>query len=274
MLTGGEAQRAYGSAMADATAKAGAVEALTPVIGPDPRWASDYWILVVARPPSLVNAAKLRLAIMAAPWRQTGIKPTDQSLLSGLASIGQFDMAQSLADGLDGKARRGGDANVLNSAGFAALPTLPPFDWQLSAAGNLGASIDVAEKRMVISAIGGAHGVAARKLVKLRPGGYALSWTLSSDAVIGPGTLTAGISCAEKGAAAAPLSVALSSGKKQEFLTIANGDCRWHWIDLTVSVPDGEIGIDARIDGMSLVPTPLQTRLPSLPAGENNAANR
>lgn len=252
MLTNSDAGHIYAVAMADATARDGAVEALTPVIGPDPRWAQRYWRLVVRRPDSLINAATLRIAIAKKPWSQTAIEQTDNGLVSGLVGIGQFDLAKTLADTLNPRASRS-QANLLTNASFGAAPILPPFDWELSALGNLGASVDEKDKQLNISAVAGARAPAARQLLRLAPGDYRLNWTLSSSSPLAADTLTARIRCAEPNvASAAPLPITLVAGKQQANVRIGDGACQWHWLSIEVSVPDDSMGIDASLSGLSL----------------------
>src|SRR5690606_39015716 len=150
--------------MAEATAKDGAVDALTPIIGPVPRWSDSYWQQVIQRPASLLNAAKLRTAVAQAPWRQTTVSRWDRDLETGLTNRGHFDAAEALYKGL-GLAGDGRSINLVSDGGFARQPQLPPFDWQLAVSGTLGASIDDKDKSLLVSAIGGARGFAARQLL-------------------------------------------------------------------------------------------------------------
>lgn len=254
VLTNYELRRAYITAMAEATAKEGAVEALVPVVGAAPSWSESYWQAVTSQQNSLPNAAKLRAAIARAPWRETRIMPTDQALSLGLVRIGRFDSLQELAAGLgQWKPSRAAAGNLLVNGDFGRQPLLPPLDWELAATGNLGASIDAAEKNLTVSAVAGARGFAARQVVSLAPGSYRLAWSLSSDAPMEPGTLTLQLRCAEAGVQAVnPPPVILTGGNRQAAVTIADGACRWHWLSVLVAVPDGGGGIDAYIRNLSL----------------------
>ena len=98
MLTDEKVRNVYIAAMADATAQDRSVAALVPIVGPAPAWSGYYWSAVLARPRSLVNAAKIRLAIARGPWpKKDDMLPVDQNLVTGLVSIREFEMAQSLA---------------------------------------------------------------------------------------------------------------------------------------------------------------------------------
>lgn len=253
MLTNRDAGYVYAVAMADATARNGAVEALAPVIGPNPRWADQYWALVVDRPDSLENAAALRIAVAQKPWSRTAIGQTDKDLVSGLAGIGKFGLARQLADVLQPGALHP-QSNMLTNVSFSAAPTLAPFDWELSALGNLGASIDEKNKRLNISAVAGAGASAARQVLRLAPGEYRLTWSLSSGSPLAANTLTARIYCAESSVASvSPLPIALVAGKRRANVRIGDGACRWYWFSIDVAIPDDSMGVDAFLSGLSLV---------------------
>lgn len=254
VLTNNDLRAAYVSAMADATAKEGAVAALTPVIGPAPAWSDYYWQQVVQRPASLANAAKLRVAIAAAPWRQIEISRSDQYLSVGLVNRGQFDAAYALYAGL-GLVREKRTANLLSNGRFDRQPQLPPFDWQLAVSGTLGSSIDAQEKSLLVSAIGGARGFAARQLVRLSPGNYRLDWSLSASMPIDSSTLQGRVSCAEPGVKAEKiLPISLATGEHGASFAIPESACRWHWLSIDVALPDDSAGVDAYFRNISLAP--------------------
>lgn len=251
MLTGVEARRVYGAAMAEATARPGAVAALTPILGAKPRWADYYWTLVVGRPNSWVNAARLRGAVARSPYRQTEVSLTDQTLLTRLVLVGKFAEAYALARDLGLRGSQGGA--LLQNGNLAAAPLLAPFDWELSAQGNLGASIDVKNKQMSVSAIGGANGAAARQLLRLTPGNYRLSWSISSATPFEPGTVAARLQCADPRVhAVPPASIALTAGQHDADWTVPVSDCQWYWFSVDARVPDGNAGLDAYLDRISL----------------------
>lgn len=254
ILTNRSQRTAYLRAMALATARSNAVDTLAPVIGPRPSWADEYWRLVAAVPQSLENAAELRVRVARAPWRQTEIANADRLLALMLVRRGHFDGARRLYEGL-GPAREGESSNALANGTFARKPQLPPFDWQLAASGTLGSSIDGGRKGLRVSAIGGARGFAARQLVRLSPGAYNLSWSMSAVEPVDPGALSARIYCAEPGVKAAnPLPVPLKTGEHMVSLTIGDSACRWHWISIDAALPDNSAGIDAYFRSIALTP--------------------
>lgn len=254
VLTNYDLRAVYIAAMADATAKEGAVAALTPVIGPAPSWSDSYWQLVVQRPDSLINAAKLRVAVARAPWRRAAISDADRQLSTGLTNRGEFDAAYALYKGL-GLARKGRSGHLLSSADFERQPQLPPFDWQLAVSGTLGASVDEKNKSLLVSAIGGARGFAARRLISLSPGNYRLGWSLSASMPIDPSTLLARVTCAEPGVKAANIQpVPLAAGKHAVSFAISDSACRWHWLSIDIVLPDDSAGVDAYFRDISLAP--------------------
>lgn len=254
VLTDDERRTLYVGAMADATAREGSVEALTPVIGPSPRWDETYWEMVVRRPASLVNAAKVRIAVAGKPWRQTEIKSTDRKLAVNLADNGEFEMARELGLAL-GQGRGTRDANLIVNGNFASQPELPPLDWNLTALGNLGASIETRDKSLVISAIGGARGTAARQLIRLPAGRYTLGWVQSSSAPIKPDALFARIRCADpKSDPLAAVTVPLVTGKRSAAVEMPSDGCMWRWLSVEVAVPDDAAGVDAYLRNLSLTP--------------------
>jgi hypothetical protein len=253
--TNDERRTLYVGAMADATAREDSVEALVPVIGQTPPWEETYWLQVVRRPASLVNAARVRIGIAGKPWAQTAIKTTDRDLALKLAEIGEFDTARRLGVALGqsvAEGRAGG--SLLINGNFSRLPQLPPLDWELTALGNLGASISPKEKTLAISAIGGARGIAARQLIRLPSGHYSFGWTQSSTAPVAPGALTTRIQCAEpKSAPLTGTTIPLVAGKRVAQVQIPADDCMWRWISIQVAVADDSAGIDAILRNLSLV---------------------
>ncbi|WP_139375846.1 hypothetical protein [Sphingopyxis flava] len=255
VLTNNDLRVAYVSAMAEATAREGAVAALTPVIGSAPSWSESYWHQVVQRPASLLNAAKLRIAVAKQPWRQTNVSRWDRALSIELTNRGHFDAARALYEGLD-LARETRSGNLLSDGGFGRQPELPPFDWQLAVSGTLGASIDDRSKSLLVSAISGARGFAARQLVSLPPGNYRLGWSLSASMPITPSPLRARVSCAESGERAAPIQpISLTAGQHAKSFIIPESVCRWYWLSIDVVLPDDSAGIDAYFRNISLAQT-------------------
>lgn len=253
MLTDEKVRNVYIEALAEATAQDRSVAALVPIVGPAPAWSDYYWSAVLARPRSLVNAAKIRMAIARGPWPDRDMSLADQQLVANLVAIREFEMAQSLAKTLK-RSKSGSRATsaILSSDVFFDASVFAPFDWQLSSEGNLGASIDKVNKQIVVSAIPGASGFAARQLVRLNSGYHALSWTMSSEQAIAKNALTVNFWCAEEGGQEKVASVILKPGKHREMVSIPPLSCRWYWVSIDANVPDSATGLDAQIGGLAL----------------------
>lgn len=258
VLTNNQARTTYLAVMAEATARDGAVAALTPVIGPQPSWAETYWRSLLGKSASLANGARLRIAVAGRPWGQTSISVTDRSLVQRLVGVQEFELARQLAGALGrpGAARADG-ANLLGKANLARQPELPPFDWQLTALGNLGSSIDSDSRTLTISAIAGARGAAVRRLLHLTPGHYRLGWTLSESGFdsgeMASNMLSADVRCAEQNVQTEnPAPVTLLQGKREAALSISDSACRWYWLSILVDIPDDAAGVDAQLRDISL----------------------
>ncbi|MBK6414352.1 hypothetical protein [Sphingopyxis sp.] len=253
MLTDETVRNVYIAAMAEATAQDRSVAALVPIVGPAPAWSDYYWSAVLARPRSLVNAAKIRIAIARGSWPKKDMTSADRQLVENLVAIREFEMAQGLARPLKrGKSGSRASSAILSGDVFTDAPVFAPFDWQLSSEGNLGASIDKANKQIVVSAIPGASGFAARQLVRLNSGNHALSWTMSSEQAIAKNALAVSLQCAEEGAQEKAASVVLAPGKNREIVSVPPSACGWYWVSIDVTVPDGAVGLDAQIGDLAL----------------------
>lgn len=253
MLTDEKVRDVYIAAMAEATAQDRSVAALVPIVGPAPAWSDYYWSAVLARPRSLVNAAKIRMAIARGSWPKKDMASADQQLVANLVAIREFEMAQGLARTLKrSKSGSRSSSAILSGDVFSDALVFAPFDWQLSSEGNLGASIDKANKQIVVSAIPGASGFAARQLVRLNSGYHALSWTMSSEQAIAKNALTMSLRCAEEGGQEKAASIVLAPGKHREIVSIPPSSCGWYWVSIDANVPDGAMGLDAQIGGLAL----------------------
>lgn len=254
VLTDSRLRASYVGAMAEATARNGAVEALLPVLGSKPSWAKYYWAAVASRAPSLANAATLRVAVSRPPWKQAEIMDTDYALAWRLVGAGQFDNARQLARMFEkGAPNISPTNNLLVNGNFARQPLLPPLDWALATSGHLGSSIDAKGKRLTISAIAGAFGNAARQLIDLEPGNYRVAWTIEANEAIGDDSLSVNLACAEKGVHKIAIpQMNLAMGTHHQDIVVPTGDCRWYWFSIDAHVPDDSAGFDAFLSKLSL----------------------
>lgn len=245
----------YVRAMAEVTAREGAVDALLPLIGPRPSWTDQYWQHVIGRPNSLANAAALRVALTREPWNQRGIGDSERTLMGALVKGQRMDEAQQLALGLRQPIPSlGGRGNLIFNSDFSQSPRLPPFDWSLMATGALAASVNDGDKGLTISAIGGAQTYAARQLIRIEPGDYRLGWTLTSDAENAL-PIFATVRCAESGAAGGGdfVRLPMKTGTAAIRLRVPESGCRWYWLAINVATDDAASGFDATIRNLSLV---------------------
>jgi hypothetical protein len=247
-LTSNHQRDGYVAAMALGTARPGAVDALTPVLGANPAWADFYWLAVAKVPESLSNAAKVRIAIAQKPWNRTEIVDNDRRLLRALVAGRQFDAARQVFDVLSPASKP--SASFLVNTGFARQPQLPPFDWELAASGDLGSTVIPKERALMISAIGGARGMAARQLVALPGGNYNLGWKLSG-ASADQAKLAVRIGCAEAGNRASA-SFPLKPGAHSRSISAPAGECNWYWFTITAALDDTAPGIDVFLRDLSL----------------------
>ncbi|MGV7121201.1 hypothetical protein [Sphingopyxis sp. 550A] len=243
----------YIKAMAQATARPEVASTLAPVIGPKPNWSIHYWNAVISEPASLENAAKLRILVAGAPWRQTEINNADRALVQRLVNNQHFDVARRMVAALSRTPLSRGTDAILNNPDFSRPSVLPPINWQFASSGNLGATIEPERKLLSISAIAGARGYAIRQLVELAPGIYEMEWVIDPDAALEKGVLTARVACAEKGSDPDAVQIlGLDAGHRRTSLTIANDACRWYWFSINVNVPDMSAGIDVQFRYLNL----------------------
>jgi len=256
VLTDQSMRATYIRAMAEATARSDAVETLAPVIGPNPSWAEFYWRTVATRPNSLSNAAKLRLEIFKAPWNQRNIQAGDAEILAGLIKREEFKAAVEFAEGLGQVPPRAvGVGNQVVNGDFSRAPTLPGVDWQLAATGVLGASISDGKKGLLISAVPGAHGAAARQLVSLPGGNYKLVWKATGAVAGSPTPLSVNLTCAAKGQSSVAIaSVKLLMGAHEQNIDLPPSACGWFWLSIEANLPDDTSGIDVTLNQISLAP--------------------
>ena len=251
--TNSKARATYLATLAEATSRDGAVAALVPIVGPAPSWSEAYWRAIVNRPSSLANGARLRIAVTKRPWNLDRVMVTDQQLIQQLVSAGEFDLAQQLVGALRPVPSKSETANLLGEASLARQPDLPPFDWDLTSLGYMGAVVEPETESLAISAIGGARGVAAKRLIYVEPGDYTFGWTLSRTGEALANALSVEVECAESEARAAkPYTVRLIDGTQSVQLMVASGSCRWYWFSIRADISDGSAGFDARLRGLSL----------------------
>lgn len=217
------------------------VEPMARMLAQNPPWARDFWNQAVNDNDALANAAALRMRF---PPRQEALTDLDASLLRRLADTGQFDAAERLFRHLAPGRSAGSDL----ATGFTGAPVYPPFDWDLTSSGELGAGI--AHGTLQISALSSAFGVAARRLVPLDAGTYRLFAEVSAPRPP-KGEATLELQCAT-GDPAAPLATIDLANQTAAVVKLGPG-CRFYWLQVRVNAPAGS-GLDLTLTQAGLAP--------------------
>lgn len=214
----------------------GMIDLMSRLLKSRPFWADDFWREVIQTPAVIASGAALRLRTgdIGSPDGAA----VDQALLGELVARGRLDDAARYYRAVSG--RKPASDNL--ESDFSRSADFPPFDWDLTAKGELAASIDSRAGRLYISATPGAFGVAARRLVLANGGTYRLS--IDFDNQNDPGaTIQARLRCAS----GAPDSVsgwstpARTIGHPVLSLAAPKSACPYKWLELQVSAsPDGD----------------------------------
>ena len=215
------------------------------LLSSSPPWADSFWRQLAQSPPGLVNAAALRVAYA----RDGGtVDPEiDALLITALADLGRFDDAARVAALTGARSATADSRERVANGDFGAVSTAPVFDWTTVSSGDYGAEIDPEARTLVMSAISGARGEFARQLVRLPAGQAVLSVAASADTR--SDTLertTVELECPEQDRMLLTRRLPVRSARFQ------TEGCRWAWLRLRVAIPEGEQGIDAAIDRVSL----------------------
>ena len=244
-----DARSSYMRQLAAATTRPGAGEALAPLLGRKPQWASNYWNEVLQLGPAIEEGGKLRLALTEQPWNDRTATPTDLQLVEKLASFDKFDLGSALADRLGLNEPSGSE--VLVNGTFNRQPRLAPFDWQLITTGEFGAVINPRDRTMLISSLPQAAGVAARQLVQAPDGSYRFSWTLRGNVTAESTPLRFRLRCAQ-GSSASAAPVAMRTGSGSALVTLPKPACRWYWAQLEIDTQQSSSGVDLILKSLRL----------------------
>lgn len=210
-----------------------------------PPWADAFWRQLAQNPLGLVNAASLRLDYA----RDGGaVDPEiDALLIAGLAELGRFDDAARVAGLIGAGPPAAGSRERVVNGDFRRVPEGPVFDWTTVSSGDYGAEIDPETRTLVMSAISGARGEFARQLVRLPDGSAVLRVTTNATARSDMSErISVEIECPEQDR------VLLAQRLPVSAIRFATEGCRWAWLRLRIAIPEGEQGIDAAIDRVSL----------------------
>lgn len=219
-----------------------AIRPLANLLEADPPWLDQFWREAVKQVPRAQSVAKLR-RLTAPP---DGMRDeVDRQLLANLVQQQQFGEASRLAAFLAG--RQASSAFVSN---FDTVPAFPPFDWELINEGGYGAFVDEEEMSLLLSASPGEQGVAARRLLPLQPGRYAI--TLSDVEFTSPEmTLEARTRCPDNSVLLTHALSADGDDLRAEW-QVDSPPCEFYWLEIRLELPTAADPVDASITKIEL----------------------
>ncbi|WP_058817437.1 hypothetical protein [Sphingopyxis sp. H050] len=241
----------YVGRMAAATVSPGALEALPPLLGQNPDWSKEYWTTVVGNRALIPNGAQVRLRIAGPPWNKKRPGEIDFQLIRELANLDPamaFRLSQALG------APRPAASEILANQDFRREPRFAPLDWELLQSGDIGADIEPAVGRLVLSSLPSASGVAARQLVHIAgPGRYRLQWKVAGLATGSDASLKFRLACADRSRPTAPIAPAmLTQGAGSAAIDVRNANCSWYWATLELDTSNSAAGVDVELRQLSL----------------------
>lgn len=241
----------YVGRMAAATVSPGALEALPPLLGRNPDWAKEYWTTVVGNRALIPNGAKVRLHIAGAPWSLKEPGEIDFQLIRELANLDPA-MAFRLSQALGAPKLAAGE--ILSNPDFRREPRFAPLDWELLQSGDIGADIEPAAGRLVLSSLPAASGVAARQLVHVAaPGRYRVQWKVSGLPAGNDASLKFRLACTDRSRPAAGIAPAmLAQGTGNAVIDVRDAGCEWYWATLELDTSNSTAGVDVELRELSL----------------------
>jgi hypothetical protein len=235
--------------LVNATSERGIVPPLATILRTRPPWRATYLDALIAGAPSPDNLVQLLMMI----GRPTS--PEEEQLMARsinrLAEQNAFGPALRLYRRLAGDAPAG---QLLRNGGFDRPNVYPPLDWQLGDSGDISAEPRPAQRAgerqsLYVRAATDARGQAARQLMLLSPGSYALSATSGRTGAPGPEGLSWQITCAtapnsqlldQQATPAGPTAQTV----RGEFRVPASG-CPAQWVSLQIVAGDQPGGTEA-----------------------------
>jgi hypothetical protein len=223
----------YMPAFAQALQNSETVPVFQTLLSRHPAWEGDFWSAVALNRAALPNGEVLRSRLLAS---HHDLDSVDAMLMRAYIQAGRLDLAVSSGKNLPTLPEDGD--NMIRNSSFSRTPILPPLDWELMNDGRISTTVDEASGRLEISALPGAGGVAARQLIALPPGNYALLVKLGQQALSSGSDVTAHLYCAEQGVQGASLNERLNGDLDRSFVVGADAQCRFYWIELIFSALD------------------------------------
>ena len=195
-----------------------------------PPWANDFWHESYQIPAALPYAARLRVTVDKA-----GVKIPegyDRGLLTQLTRRRLYGQAERIFDIVDPDQRK--DGEIIRNADFRFVPRFKPFDWETSFDESLTADIVPSAGQLVIHSYDAGNGTAARQLLHLTTGTYAISANLAEPNQQVGGGLSATLNCAEHVGAPTAQVLRPGTGRTTQTFEIPEGDCHYFWLDLDI----------------------------------------
>lgn len=233
--------------LAGALAQSDSVEPFERLLADRPFWAEDFWLAALKHDAALVNAARLRSALARRGDRTAS--DIDAALVEKLVRAGLFELAFELHESIVGAGP--GSPSPPATGEFAAEPILPPIDWALHSGGDLGADILPNDEAMLVSAVPGSSGVAARRLLRLGPGRHELALALRR-APLDRTRMELALHCAKRGENGARVFVERILAQRTVRSFTTSDQCSHYWLELVVSVPEDGEADDLIVAGLEL----------------------
>ncbi len=219
-----------------------AIAPLARALDRDPPWLAEFWAEAVKQVPRAKAIAKLR---ETSEPPETMREEVDKQLLNNLVQQGAYAEAADLSAILTGAKR-----SASFTSRFDIFPKYPPFDWELVSEGGYGAFIDGENKALLMSAMSGERGVAARRMLPLERGRYTLTLKdveQSSDSV----TLKVQTRCPDDSAQVVHELTPRGDNLQAEW-QVAGVPCDYYWLEIIIDVPSDDQPVDVRIGAMTL----------------------
>lgn len=221
-----------------------AVPALAGLLDDAPPWSRLFWNRIPADNAQIIaNAARLREKLYNEA--EDPERYNDPELIRKLVLNGQFDTAQSLY-----KMLAPDSGAIVNNADFSREGQFPPFDWWLASTGEYGA--EIAQSRLILSAVRNSGGLFARQLVKL-PDDIITLDIIMDAAPEGDNRVSADLLCAENIDRKPPvINIALRREKTSQKISNVNSGCSYYNLDIRGRSSETGDGFDIIINSITL----------------------
>ena len=226
-----------------------AIDVLTSILEQQPSWAHQFWRTTYTTPGTLPQAAKLRLTLL-----ERGISvpdDADRRLILSLARDREWDAAADLYGRVAGD-----DApriDLIGEADFSRVPKLSPIEWSFPSSGLQSGEIVPETGRLLLSGAGGSSGIAAMRVVALKPGRYELYLDRAKTAGENNPKLTAEVACVEESPRRRLARFREEEGGIRGFFEV-DASCRYYGLQIHLQVPRNSLSGQVVVEGIALHP--------------------